>query len=33
MVELLGGHIDQNEAPFDPEAGAYAAKDDHHHHG
>ena len=33
MVEQLGGHVDHIEAPFDPEAGAYAAKDDHHHHG
>ncbi len=41
MVEQLGGHIDHIEAPFDPEAGAYAGghthlhdDDDHgHHHG
>lgn len=45
MVEQLGGHVDIIEAPFDPEAGAYAAQgththqhshdddDDHHHHG
>ena len=25
MVALLGGHVDIIEAPFDPEAGAYAA--------
>ncbi len=43
MVELLGGHVDIIEAPFDPEAGAYAPggsghshhhdhdDDDHHH--
>ena len=36
MVEGLGGHIRPLEAPFDPEAGAYAggqghAHDDHHH--
>lgn len=31
MVELLGGHVDAIEAPFDPEAGAYAGG--HHHHG
>jgi urease accessory protein len=30
MVEGLGGHVDAIEAPFDPEAGAYAAG--HHHH-
>jgi urease accessory protein len=40
MVEGLGGHVDIIEAPFDPEAGAYAGghhhhhdeDDDHHHH-
>jgi urease accessory protein len=41
MVELLGGHVEEIEAPFDPEAGAYAGghqhahdddDDDHHHH-
>jgi urease accessory protein len=40
MVEGLGGHVDHIEAPFDPEAGAYAGghhhhhddDDDHHHH-
>ncbi len=30
MVELLGGHVDHIEAPFDPETGAYAGG--HHHH-
>ena len=39
MVEGLGGHVDRIEAPFDPEAGAYAGgghtthhhdSDDHH---
>ena len=32
MVEGLGGHVDAIEAPFDPEAGAYAAGGGHHHH-
>jgi urease accessory protein len=40
MVELLGGHVEEIEAPFDPEAGAYAGghqhshddDDDHGHH-
>ena len=32
MVELLGGHVDIIEAPFDPEAGAYAGGHGHHHH-
>ena len=40
MIDQLGGHIDHIEAPFDPEAGAYAGghqhahddDDDHHHH-
>ncbi|MDE2197594.1 MAG: urease accessory protein UreE [Rhodospirillales bacterium] len=39
MVAQLGGHVDHIEAPFDPEAGAYAGghahshddDDDHHH--
>lgn len=38
MVELIGGHVARIEAPFDPEAGAYAGghshlhdDDDHHH--
>ncbi len=35
MVEGLGGHVDEIEAPFDPEAGAYAAGGGghHSHHG
>jgi urease accessory protein len=32
MVEGLGGHVDAIEAPFDPEAGAYAGGHQHHHH-
>jgi urease accessory protein len=32
MVEGLGGHIEEIEAPFDPEAGAYAANAGGHHH-
>jgi urease accessory protein len=32
MVEGLGGHVDAIEAPFDPESGAYAGGQDHHHH-
>ena len=31
MVELLGGHVEHIEAPFDPEAGAYAGGHHHHH--
>lgn len=31
MVQGLGGHVHALEAPFDPEAGAYAGG--HHHHG
>ena len=31
MVEGLGGHVEEIEAPFDPEAGAYAGARDHHH--
>ncbi len=39
MVEQLGGHVERVEAPFDPEAGAYAGghqysaddDDDHRH--
>jgi urease accessory protein len=31
MVEGLGGHVDTVEAPFDPEAGAYAGGHQHHH--
>ena len=39
MVQMLGGHVEHIEAPFDPEAGAYAGghahahdDDDGHHH-
>jgi urease accessory protein len=32
MVEGLGGHVHWIQAPFDPEAGAYAAGGHHHHH-
>ena len=32
MVEGLGGHVDEIEAPFDPEAGAYGGGHHHHHH-
>ncbi len=32
MVEGLGGSVRPVEAPFDPEAGAYAAGGGHHHH-
>lgn len=32
MVEGLGGHVDEVDAPFDPEAGAYAGGGGHHHH-
>ncbi len=32
MVQGLGGHIEPIEAPFDPEAGAYAIAHHHHHH-
>jgi len=31
MVEQLGGHIDHIDAPFDPEAGAYAGGHQHSH--
>ncbi|HVY16584.1 MAG TPA: urease accessory protein UreE [Rhodopila sp.] len=31
MVEGLGGHVDLVDAPFDPEAGAYAGGHQHHH--
>ena len=31
MVEQLGGHVDAVEAPFDPEAGAYAGGHSHSH--
>ena len=33
MVEGLGGHVERLEAPFDPEAGAYAGGGHHRHHG
>jgi urease accessory protein len=33
MVEGLGGHVEAIEAPFDPEAGAYAAGGHNHRHG
>jgi urease accessory protein len=32
MVEGLGGHVEAIDAPFDPEAGAYAGGHAHHHH-
>jgi urease accessory protein len=32
MVVGLGGHVDEIEAPFDPEDGAYAGGGGHHHH-
>ncbi len=32
MIALLGGHAHPIEAPFDPEAGAYAGGHQHHHH-
>ena len=32
MAEGLGGHVEAIEAPFDPEAGAYAGGQHHHHH-
>ncbi len=32
MVSQLGGHAEAVEAPFDPEAGAYAGGHGHHHH-
>ena len=31
MVALLGGHVERIEAPFDPEAGAYAGGHSHAH--
>lgn len=34
MIEGLGGHVDEIDAPFDPEPGAYAAgAGQQHHHG
>ncbi len=32
MIRGLGGHVHAVEAPFDPEAGAYAGGHHHHHH-
>jgi urease accessory protein len=32
MVRGLGGRVEAIEAPFDPEAGAYAGGHHHHHH-
>jgi urease accessory protein len=32
MVRGLGGHVRKIDAPFDPEAGAYAGGGHHHHH-
>jgi urease accessory protein len=32
MVEGLGGHVEEVDAPFDPEAGAYAGGGHNHHH-
>ena len=32
MVRGLGGHVRAVDAPFDPEAGAYAGGGGHHHH-
>ena len=32
MVRSLGGHVHPVEAPFDPEAGAYAGGHPHHDH-
>jgi len=32
MVTRLGGHVENIQAPFDPEAGAYAGGGHHHHH-
>ena len=32
MVRGLGGHVHEIEAPFDPEAGAYAGGPHHYHH-
>jgi urease accessory protein len=31
MVELLGGHVEHVDAPFDPETGAYAGGHAHRH--
>ena len=32
MIAGLGGHAHAVQAPFDPEAGAYAGAAQHHHH-
>ncbi len=32
MVELLGGSITHEKAPFEPESGAYAGGHHHGHH-
>ena len=32
MVRGLGGHVQDLEAPFDPEPGAYTPTPSHHHH-
>ena len=32
MIAGLGGHAEPIDAPFDPEAGAYAGGPHHHHH-
>jgi len=32
MVELLGCSVNHENAPFEPEAGAYSAGGHHHHH-
>jgi urease accessory protein len=31
MVEGLGGHVEEIDAPFDPESGAYSGGHHHHH--
>ncbi|MEM8594351.1 MAG: urease accessory protein UreE [Pseudomonadota bacterium] len=31
MVQGIGGHVDVHHAPFEPEAGAYAAESSHRH--
>ncbi len=33
MVAILGGHLEHVEAAFDPESGAYAGGQSHHHLG
>jgi urease accessory protein len=32
-VRGLGASVENVDAPFDPEAGAYAGNGHHHHHG